>query len=144
MRLIKLVWRFGITEILYHQPTALEFTSISRLQLRLDSKGMKCPQCKSTQVNRNGHHHGKQNYLCKQCGRQFVEFQKARGYSNDVKKICLRIYASGVGFREIERLTGINHNTILHWARQAEDVSLQRAEPEDAESSADLDELDTG
>lgn len=32
-----------------------------------------CPSCKSKNVKRNGHiHNGKQNHLCKDCGRQFV------------------------------------------------------------------------
>jgi transposase-like protein len=97
---------------------------------------MKCPRCESTQVNKNGHHHDKQNYLCKQCGRQFVEFYGIRGYSNDVKEICLRIYASGMGFREIERLTGVNHNTIIHWAREAENISSQEPELEDTKNDA--------
>jgi transposase-like protein len=103
---------------------------------------MKCPRCESIQVNRNGHHHGKQNYLCKQCGRQFVAFYEPRGYSNDVKKICLRMYASGMGFREIERLTGVNHNTIIYWAKQAESISPQEPEPEDTKSNAEFDESD--
>ncbi|MDX2301572.1 MAG: hypothetical protein NW226_02175 [Microscillaceae bacterium] len=32
-----------------------------------------CPSCKSEKVKLNGHiHNGKQNHLCKDCGRQFV------------------------------------------------------------------------
>jgi transposase-like protein len=32
-----------------------------------------CPSCQSQNVKRNGHiHNGKQNHLCKDCGRQFV------------------------------------------------------------------------
>jgi len=34
---------------------------------------MECPQCQSTSYRKNGHRHGKQNYLCKNCGRQFSE-----------------------------------------------------------------------
>ena len=43
----------------------------------LHNGSMKCPKCKSTQISKNGHHHGKQNYICKQCRRQFVEFYEA-------------------------------------------------------------------
>jgi transposase-like protein len=81
---------------------------------------MKCPRCGSTQVRKNGHRSSQQNYLCKNCGRQFVESYSQRGYSDDVKQICLRMYYNGLGFREIERLTGISHNTIINWVRQAE------------------------
>ncbi|MEH2084847.1 MAG: NYN domain-containing protein [Nostoc sp.] len=34
---------------------------------------MKCPQCKSTSYRKNGRRNDKQNYLCKNCGKQFLE-----------------------------------------------------------------------
>jgi hypothetical protein len=34
---------------------------------------MKCPRCESTQLRKNGRSSGKQRYLCKTCGRQFLE-----------------------------------------------------------------------
>ena len=35
---------------------------------------LKCPNCGSEQINKNGHtHNGKQNHKCKDCNRQFVE-----------------------------------------------------------------------
>ena len=33
---------------------------------------MKCPKCESTQLRKNGRSSGKQRYLCKACGRQFL------------------------------------------------------------------------
>ena len=34
---------------------------------------MKCPRCESEQLRKNGRSSGKQRYLCKACGRQFLE-----------------------------------------------------------------------
>lgn len=34
---------------------------------------MQCPRCQSTQLRKNGRSSGKQRYLCKACGRQFIE-----------------------------------------------------------------------
>jgi hypothetical protein len=34
---------------------------------------MKCPKCESTQLRKNGRSNGKQRYLCKVCGRQFLQ-----------------------------------------------------------------------
>jgi len=34
---------------------------------------MKCPQCQSTSYCKNGRRNGRQNYLCKNCRRQFLE-----------------------------------------------------------------------
>lgn len=34
---------------------------------------MKCPRCESTQLRKNGRSSGKQRYLCKACGKQFLQ-----------------------------------------------------------------------
>jgi transposase-like protein len=81
---------------------------------------MKCPKCSSKKIRKNGHRAGKQNYFCKECQRQFVEFYSPRGYSDDAKQICLNMRSKGLGFREIERITGISHNTIINWVKEAE------------------------
>jgi predicted SprT family Zn-dependent metalloprotease len=36
-------------------------------------KVMICPYCDSSRLSKNGHRHGKQRYLCKDCGKQFLE-----------------------------------------------------------------------
>ncbi|AFY47837.1 transcriptional regulator [Nostoc sp. PCC 7524] len=36
-------------------------------------KVMICPYCHSSRLSKNGHRHGKQRYLCKDCGKQFLE-----------------------------------------------------------------------
>lgn len=92
---------------------------------------MKCPKCSSTDINKNGRSRGKQNYRCKACGRQFVELRSSRGYSEDAKQICLKMYRDGIGFRAIERATGISHNTIINWVKQSESESTDAPESED-------------
>ena len=41
-------------------------------------KVMKCPRCDSQKLAKNGHRHGKQRYLCKECGRQFLARSKQK------------------------------------------------------------------
>jgi transposase-like protein/AcrR family transcriptional regulator len=81
-------------------------------------KVMKCPHCHSEHVSRNGHRHGKQRYLCKDCHKQFPDTYTAQGYSEEIKQHCLDLHKQGMGFREIERTTGISHNTVIHWVKQ--------------------------
>ena len=104
---------------------------------------MKCPRCESTQISKNGHHHGKQNYVCKHCGRQFVESYSRQGYSDDAKQLCLKMYLNGMGFRGIERVTGINHNTIINWVRQAGITLPDAPDSDEIPESTELDELQT-
>ncbi|WP_431193666.1 IS1/IS1595 family N-terminal zinc-binding domain-containing protein [Trichocoleus desertorum] len=34
---------------------------------------MKCPYCHSSRMSKNSHRYHKQRYLCKDCGKQFLE-----------------------------------------------------------------------
>jgi AcrR family transcriptional regulator len=43
-------------------------------------KVMICPHCRSLEISKNGYRRGKQCYLCKECGKQFVENSRAIGY----------------------------------------------------------------
>ena len=71
---------------------------------------MECPECQSTHVSKNGHKRGKQNYRCVDCGRQFVDNPKPhRGYSDEVRRVCLKMSVNGMGFRGIERVTAYLH-----------------------------------
>jgi IS1 family transposase/transposase-like protein len=103
---------------------------------------MKCPQCNSLNVRKNGHQQGKQRFECKDCGRIFRESHELRGYHPQVKKVCLEMYLNGTGFRGIERVTGVHHTTIMKWVKESAE-SL----PEDEEGHypivAELDELQT-
>ena len=82
---------------------------------------MKCPNCDSNRLWKNGRHRGKQRYKCFECGRQFIEFYKPPGYDRQIKEKCLKMYVNGMGFRAIERVTGVHHNTIINWVKQIGD-----------------------
>ena len=72
--------------------------------MNIKSESMECPECKSSHVNKNGHKRGKQNYICVDCGRQFIECYQSRGYAQEIKRECLLMYVNGMGFRAIERI----------------------------------------
>ncbi|NER85156.1 MAG: IS1 family transposase [Leptolyngbya sp. SIO1D8] len=80
---------------------------------------MECPDCQSDHIRKNGHRRGKQNYLCLDCGRQFVANPTIkREYSDNTRRLCLRMYVNGMGFRGIERVTGVHHTTVITWVKQ--------------------------
>ena len=78
---------------------------------------MNCPNCLSGETNKNGTRKGTQNYICKNCGRQFLATYSPRGYSVKVREICIRMRESGMKYREIEKITGVSHNTVILWMR---------------------------
>jgi transposase-like protein len=102
---------------------------------------MQCPHCQSNRTVKNGRRKGVQSYLCRSCGHQFRETHIQQGYSSDVKEHCLKLYVNGMGFRAIERVTGVNHNSVINWVKQAEQ-SLPEESYEIPES-AQVDELQT-
>jgi AcrR family transcriptional regulator len=85
--------------------------------LVLHSQKMICPDCQSDRVAKNGRQQGKQRYVCRGCGRQFVDRYLERGYPLEIRQKCLDLHRAGVSFREIERSTGVSHNTVINWVK---------------------------
>ena len=104
---------------------------------------MKCPQCNSSEIIKNGYRRGKQCFRCRECGRQFVSEPKNQPYPPQVKELCLKMYLNGMGLRGIERVTEIHHTTIMNWIRDA-GLKLPDA-PEESEipEITEIDELQT-
>lgn len=64
---------------------------------------MQCPECNSTHINKNGHTKGKQNYICVQGKRPFIDDYKLhRGYPEEVKRECLKMYVNGMVFEQLK------------------------------------------
>ena len=78
-----------------------------------------CPDCGSDQICKDGRRQGRQNYVCKHCHRRFLESCHRRGYSDEVKQQCLKMYLNGLGIRAIGRVMDISHVTILNWIKSA-------------------------
>jgi transposase-like protein len=80
---------------------------------------VQCPDCESSKIRKNGKRRGKQNHICVECQRQFIEgYEPAKGYSKQVKQECLKMYLNGMGFRAIERVKGVHHTTVIYWVKQ--------------------------
>lgn len=95
----------------------------------------------SSKAVKNGHRHGKHSYLCRNCQSQFPGNPQPPGYSTQVKDLCVKMSLNGMGWSGFERVTGIWHNSVINWVRQAEaKIALENYEiPE----TALLDELQT-
>ena len=104
---------------------------------------MKCPNCQSNKIRKNGHRRGKQNYHCKECQRQFIEEHTKRGYPASVKESCLKMYVNGLGFGAIERVSGVNHNTIIRWVRATASKLPNAPSVEEIPEITEIDELQT-
>lgn len=102
---------------------------------------MQCSHCQSNQTAKDGRRKGIQRYLYHGCVRQFRKTYTPQGYPPEVKEHCLKLYLNGMGFRAIERVTGVCHNTLINWVKQAEQ-SLPE-EDYDIPETAQVDEVQT-
>ena len=107
-------------------------------------ESIECPECKSTRINKNGHKAGKQNHICVDCGRQFIDsYQSHQGYAQEVKRECLKMYVNGMGFRAIERVKGVHHTSIINWVKQVGELLPNAYNSEIIPEVGELDELET-
>jgi len=52
---------------------------------------MQCPERRSTHIRKNGENKDKQNHICVDCGRQFIDcYETAKGYTDFVNECCLQ------------------------------------------------------
>ncbi len=109
----------------------------------LSNLTMHCPKCKSDRSKKNGFRRGKQSYRCKNCGCQYVENPKPKGYSSEVKQLCLKMYLNGMGFRAIARVTEIDHTTIINWVEEAGESLSDEPQDEEIPEITEIDELQT-
>ncbi len=86
---------------------------------------LSCPYCHSLKVVKNGvKRTGRQNFLCRSCGKQFqFEYAKA-GCRPEAKQLVLRMLVHNSGIRDIEEVTGVHRQTVPEWLNQKAD-SLQ-------------------
>jgi transposase-like protein len=81
---------------------------------------MKCPRCNAADYSRNGWYQGKQRYLCKSCGRQWLAAIVPRGYPDAVRQLCLKMYRNGLSVKEMQYYTNISQSTLLNWIKQSQ------------------------
>ncbi|KAM3090090.1 IS1 family transposase [Phormidesmis sp. 146-12] len=105
---------------------------------------MECPECNSTHIRKNGIKKGKQNHICVDCGRQFIDgYAPPQGYSDAMKRECLKMYVNGMVFRGIERVEGVHHTTLITWVRQVGKCLPDAYTPDKIPEVGELDELET-
>ena len=143
-----LIIKSGVAELRYDLAVERKIRKIMKSEIGL----IKCPECKSTHVNKNGRKRGKQNHICIDCGRQFIDsYEAQQGYSEEVKRECLTMYVNGMGFRAIlfqrgfanERVKGVHHTSIINWVKQVGELLPNAYVPETIPLVGELDELET-
>lgn len=100
---------------------------------------MKCSHCGSEQIKKNGHtHYGKQNYLCHECNRQFVE-NGQDWFVNDTDKLLInKLLLERISLAGICRVCNISEKWLLSYIKV-----LYEALPDDLNADSVLPDIET-
>lgn len=77
-----------------------------------------CPRCQGEQIIKSGVVKGRQRYQCKKCEYFFSVPRLGKQIDNYYVTKALQLYLEGLSYREIERILGISHVTVMNWVRQ--------------------------
>ena len=75
-----------------------------------------CPDCQSASIKKNGKKSSdKQNYFCKDCGRQFIGNHELRykGCHSDLNQKILKMLVRGIGIRDVSEIEHVSINKVL-------------------------------
>jgi hypothetical protein len=67
---------------------------------------------------RNGIIKERQRFRCKKCDYNFTVDKIGKGISSYYVIKALQLYIEGVSFREIERLLGVSHVSVMNWVKK--------------------------
>jgi transposase-like protein len=81
-----------------------------------------CPKCGSNHVVKNGKiHNQKPKYMCKDCGRQFVENPTNKSIKPEIKELIDKLLLERISLAGIARVTGVSQQWLQNYIQQISD-----------------------
>lgn len=77
-----------------------------------------CPKCKSHDIVKSGMAKGKQRYKCHACNYNFTVMKQGKSIDPYYVIKALQLYIEGVTLREIERILGVSHVSVMNWVKR--------------------------
>ncbi|OEK07168.1 IS1/IS1595 family N-terminal zinc-binding domain-containing protein [Roseivirga misakiensis] len=77
-----------------------------------------CPRCKSENASKSGVINGRQRFKCKQCSYYFTVAKLGKQIDSYLVVKALQLYIEGVSYREIERILGVSHVSVMNWVKK--------------------------
>ena len=81
-------------------------------------KQIACPHCQSEDIAKSGVVKGRQRFRCRSCNYHFTVLKQGKNIDPYYVIKALQLYIEGVTFREIERILGISHVSVMNWVRR--------------------------
>ncbi|EDM44133.1 hypothetical protein SCB49_11097 [unidentified eubacterium SCB49] len=77
-----------------------------------------CPNCNSNNYIKSGIVNKRQRYKCKDCNYFFTVNKIGKKIDDYYVNKSLQLYLEGLTYREIERILGISHVSIMNWVKK--------------------------
>jgi len=90
---------------------------------------MKCIKCGSEETMKNGHHHERQRFKCKNCGYQFTKEHSA-SKSPRTKCLAIMLFHSGLSLRSIASIVHVSAPCVLNWVREFSVTGYKKPKPQ--------------
>ena len=87
-------------------------------QLRNMSDNKHCPKCHDNDYVKSGIIKGRQRYKCKNCNYYFTVQKLGKRIDDYYVVKALQLYVEGISYREIERILGVSHVSVMNWVKQ--------------------------
>ena len=81
-------------------------------------KHIACPKCQSQNLIKSGVIKERQRFRCKQCSYSFTVLKEGKSIDPYYVIKALQLYIEGVTFREIERILGVSHVSVMNWVKK--------------------------
>lgn len=88
-----------------------------------------CPACQSTRTVKNGKiHNGKQNFKCRECGRQFVENPQNKRIDQGTKILIDKLLLEKIPLAGIARVVGVSEPWLQSYVNAKYEAVSQQVE----------------
>jgi transposase-like protein len=77
-----------------------------------------CPSCGSEKYVKSGVVNQRQRYKCKDCNYYFTVNKVGKKIDDYYVNKALQLYLEGLTYREIERILGVSHVSIMNWVKK--------------------------
>lgn len=77
-----------------------------------------CPKCGSSKIIKSGVINNRQRFHCKKCSYYFTINMVGKRVDDYYVIKALQLYLEGVSYREIERLLGVSHVSVMNWVKK--------------------------
>lgn len=86
-------------------------------------EGKICPNCKKqeNQVRIGYNRSGTQLCRCKECDTRYTLNPKKHEYSDETKKLAMKMYYSEVSGRGVSKILGMNKANVYNWIKNWEE-----------------------